>query len=200
MLKRIPQILLLGFMLLVLSAHSQAEQSPKQAMQTAVDTILGILTNETLDKKQKRLEMREIISKRFDFRAMSQRTLATNWKKATKDEQRQFVDLFAQLIQNSYIGKVEAYTSETVEYPAEKIKGKRAVVDTLIITSSTEIPVNYKLYLKKAEWYVYDVIIEGVSLISSYRSTYQEIVKKDGFQGLFVKMEEKLKELESQPS
>ena len=200
MLKRIPQILLLGFMLLVLSAHSQAEQSPKQAMQTAVDTILGILTNETLDKKQKRLEMREIISKRFDFRAMSQRTLDTNWKKATKDEQRQFVDLFAQLIQNSYIGKVEAYTSETVEYPAEKIKGKRAVVDTLIITSSTEIPVNYKLYLKKAEWYVYDVIIEGVSLISSYRSTYQEIVKKDGFQGLFVKMEEKLKELESQPS
>jgi phospholipid transport system substrate-binding protein len=198
--KRIPQVLLLGFMLLVLTAHTQAEQSPKQAVQTAVDTILGILTNETLDQGQKRSKMRETINKRFDFRAMSQRTLATNWKKATKDEQQQFVDLFAQLIQNSYIGKVEAYTSETVEYPAEKIKGKRAVVNTLIITSSTEIPVNYKLYLKNAEWHVYDVIIEGVSLISSYRSTYQEIVKKDGFQGLFVKMEEKLKELDNQPS
>ena len=82
----------------------------------------------------------------------------------------------------------------------KKIKGNRAVVDTLIITSSTEIPVNYKLYLKKDEWRVYDVIIEGVSLISSYRSTYQEIVKKDGFPGLFVKMEEKLKELDSQPA
>jgi phospholipid transport system substrate-binding protein len=199
MLKRIPHILVLGCML-ALAIQASAGQSPMQSVQTAVDAILGILTNETLDKEEKRSKMRAIINKRFDFRAMSQRTLATNWKKASKDEQQQFVGLFAQLIQNSYIGKVEAYTSETVEYPAEKIKGKRAVVDTLIITSSTEIPVNYKVYLKNDEWRVYDVIIEGVSLISSYRSTYQEIVKKDGFPGLFVKMEEKLKELENQPS
>jgi phospholipid transport system substrate-binding protein len=199
MLKRIPHILVLGCML-ALAIQASAGQSPMQSVQTAVDAILGILTNETLDKEEKRSKMRAIINKRFDFRAMSQRTLATNWKKASKDEQQQFVGLFAQLIQNSYIGKVEAYTSETVEYPAEKIKGKRAVVDTLIITSSTEIPVNYKVYLKNDEWRVYDIIIEGVSLISSYRSTYQEIVKKDGFPGLFVKMEEKLKELENQPS
>lgn len=199
MLKRIPHILVLGC-LLALAIQANAGQSPIQTVQTAVDAILGILTNETLDKEEKRSKMRAIINKRFDFRAMSQRTLATNWKKASRDEQQQFVGLFAQLIQNSYIGKVEAYTSEKVEYPAEKIKGNRAVVDTLIITSSTEIPVNYKVYLKNDEWRVYDVIIEGVSLISSYRSTYQEIVKKDGFPGLFVKMEAKLKELENQPS
>ena len=199
MLKRIPHILLLGC-LLALAIQANAGQSPIQTVQTAVDAILGILTNETLDKEEKRSKMRAIINQRFDFRAMSQRTLATNWKKASRDEQQQFVGLFAQLIQNSYIGKVEAYTSEKVEYPAEKIKGNRAVVDTLIITSSTEIPVNYKVYLKNDEWRVYDVIIEGVSLISSYRSTYQEIVKKDGFPGLFVKMEAKLKELENQPS
>lgn len=199
MLKRIPHILVLGC-LLALAIQANAGQTPIQTVQTAVDAILGILTNETLDKEEKRSQMRAIINQRFDFRAMSQRTLATNWKKASRDEQQQFVDLFAQLIQNSYIGKVEAYTSEKVEYPAEKIKGNRAVVDTLIITSSTEIPVNYKVYLKNDEWRVYDVIIEGVSLISSYRSTYQEIVKKDGFPGLFVKMEAKLKELENQPS
>jgi phospholipid transport system substrate-binding protein len=199
MLKRLSHILVLGFML-ALANQVHAGQSPTQAVQTAVDAILGILMNDALDKDVKRSQMREIINKRFDFRAMSQRTLATNWKKASKDEQQQFVGLFGQLIQNSYIGKVEAYTSEKVEYPAEKIKGKRAVVDTLIITSSTEIPVNYKVYLKNDEWRVYDVIIEGVSLISSYRSTYQAIVKNDGFPGLFVKMEEKLKELENQPS
>ena len=199
MLKRIPHILVLGC-LLALAIQANAGQTPIQTVQTAVDAILGILTNETLDKEEKRSKMRAIINQRFDFRAMSQRTLATNWKKASRDEQQQFVGLFAQLIQNSYIGKVEAYTSEKVEYPGEKIKGKRAVVDTLIITSSTEIPVNYKVYLKNDEWRVYDVVIEGVSLISSYRSTYQEIVKKDGFPGLFVRMEEKLKELENQPS
>ncbi len=199
MLKRIPLILMLGCVLLF-TAQVHAGQSPILAVQTAVDAIIGLLKDEALDTEQRRSKMREIISGRFDFRAMSQRTLATNWKKASKEEQQQFVGLFAQLIQNSYIGKVEAYTSETVEYSGEKIKGKRAVVNTLIITSSTEIPVNYKLYLKKDEWRVYDVIIEGISLISSYRSTYQEMVKKDGFPGLFVKMEEKLKELENQPA
>jgi phospholipid transport system substrate-binding protein len=183
--------------------YSGAAQSPMQTVQTAVDAILGIVTDPELDKEKKRPKMRAIINERFDFRAMSQRTLATNWKKASEEEQQRFVELFAMLIQNSYIGKVEAYTSETVEYPAEDIKGRLAVVETLIITSSKEIPVDYKLYEKNGEWLVYDVIIEGVSLISSYRSSYREIVKKDGFSGLFARMEEKLKELEEldkQPS
>ena len=69
-----------------------------------------------------------------------------------------------------------------------------------IITSSTEIPVNYKVYLKDGSWLVYDVIIEGVSLISNYRSSYQEIVMKDGFDGLLAKMEEKIRELKSVPA
>lgn len=194
--------------LLLLSAsltvpYSNAAQSPTQTVQSAVDAILGIVTDPALEKEEKRAQMRAIINERFDFRAMSQRTLATNWKKASEEEQQRFVELFAMLIQNSYIGKVEAYTSETVEYPAEDIKGRLAVVDTLIITSSKEIPVSYKVYEKNGEWLVYDVIIEGVSLISSYRSSYREIVKKDGFSGLFARMEEKLKELEEldkQPS
>ena len=202
MLKHLSLVLLFGFTTLFTNV-SAADETPTQTVQTAVDAILGILTDPALDKEARRVKMRAIINRRFDFRAMSQSTLATNWKKASDDEQQKFVELFALLIQNSYIGKVEAYTGEVVEYPGESIKGKRAVVDTLIVTSSKEIPVNYKVYNKKGEWLVYDVIIEGVSLISSYRSTYREIVKQDGFSGLFVRMEEKLRELdemEQQPS
>jgi phospholipid transport system substrate-binding protein len=199
MLKHYTRILMFAAMM-ALANLAAAETTPTTSIQTAVNAILDILRDKALDKEAKHVAMRVIINERFDFRAMSQRTLATNWKKASKEEQQRFVELFAVLIQNSYIGKVETYTNETVEYPAEKIKGKRAVVDTLIVTSSKEIPVNYKVYLKNGEWRVYDVIIEGVSLISSYRSTYQEIVKKDGFPGLFVRMEEKLKEIESQSS
>lgn len=186
--------------IMALANLATAATSPTASIQTTVNAILDILRDKALDREAKHVAMREIINERFDFRAMSQRTLATNWKKASKEEQQRFVELFAVLIQNSYIGKVETYTKETVEYPAEKIKGKRAVVDTLIVTSSKEIPVNYKVYLKNGEWHVYDVIIEGVSLISSYRSSYQKIVKKDGFPGLFVRMEEKLKAIENQRS
>ncbi len=131
---------------------------------------------------------------------MSQRTLATNWKKASKEQKKEFVQLFSQLIENTYIGRVEAYTDEKVDYPGEKVKGKKAVVETLILTKSADIPVNYKVYRKKGEWWVYDVIIEGISLISNYRSSYQEIVKKEGVDGLLAKMKVKVKELESQPA
>jgi len=177
-----------------------AASSPTEDVRTSVDAILVILQNGELDVQQKRADISKIINKRFDFRAMSQRTLATNWKKTSDEEKKQFTALFSQLIESSYVGKIEAYTNEKVEYPGEKVKGKKAVVETLILTSSADIPVNYKLYQKGDQWLVYDVIIEGISLISNYRSSYQEIVKKDGFDGLLARMEEKIRELRSKPA
>ena len=191
--------ILLGFMMM-LASTAFAAGNPTESVRMSVDSILGILKDTGLDKPAKREKIRVVIAERFDFRAMSQRTLATNWRKASKEEQQQFVELFSQLIQNTYIGRVEAYTDEGVTYPGEKVTNNRAVVDTLIITSSAEIPVTYKLYLKDDRWLVYDVNIEGVSLISNYRNSYQEIVKRDGFAGLLSQMEEKVKELARQPS
>lgn len=177
-----------------------AASSPTEDVRSSVDAILVILQNGELDVQQKRADISKIINKRFDFRAMSQRTLATNWKKTSDEEKKQFTALFSQLIESSYVGKIEAYTNEKVEYPGEKVKGKKAVVETLILTSSADIPVNYKLYQKGDQWLVYDVIIEGVSLISNYRSSYQEIMKDEGFDGLLNKMQAKIDELSSAAS
>jgi len=185
---------------LTFALPSFAEDSPTDEVRTSVDAILAILKNEQLDKEEKRAQMRDVVIERFDFRAMSQRTLATNWKKTTDEEKQQFVDLFSQLIENSYIGKLELYTDEKVEYPGEKVSGRKAVVETQVITTSADIPINYKLYRKGDQWLVYDVIIEGVSLISNYRSSYQEIVKKEGFDGLLAKMQAKIDELASASS
>ncbi|MGB5438476.1 MAG: ABC transporter substrate-binding protein [Gammaproteobacteria bacterium] len=196
MLKRNLMILTFG-LTLAFATLAPAETSAIDAVRTTVNAVLEILKNNSMDKDARRSAMTAEIGKRFDFAAMSQRTLATNWKKATDEEKREFTELFTQLIQNSYVGKIEAYTNEVVEYPAEKAKGKKALVETLIKTASADIPVNYKLYNKGGDWLVYDVIIEGVSLISNYRSSYQTIVKKEGFDGLMSKMKEKLKELET---
>ena len=199
MLKQFLLTLMAGFML-AFTMVSHAGSTPTDDVRTSVDAMLEILKNEQLDKDGKRAQMSTVINERFDFRAMSQRTLATNWKKTTDEEKQQFVALFSQLIENSYVGKIEAYTNEKVDYPGEKIKGRKAVVETLIITSSADVPVNYKVYQKGDQWLVYDVIIEGVSLISNYRSSYQEIVKKEGFDGLLTKMQAKIDELASTPS
>ena len=200
MLKRLFLILAFGITLAAANIVS-ADMSPTDSIRGSVDGILTLLQNKELDQATRRKEMRKVINARFDFRAMSQRTLATNWKKASKEQKQEFVMLFSQLIENTYIGRVEAYTDEKVDYPGEKVKGKKAVVETLILTASADIPINYKVYQKKnGEWWVYDVIIEGISLISNYRSSYQNIVSKEGLDGLLAKMRSKIKELEIQPA
>jgi len=200
MLKRYFTILAIGLSLAFAPVASSAESSAIDAVRTSVDGILDILKKDNMDKAAKRSAMEVIIDERFDFRAMSQRTLATNWKKASDAEKQEFTDLFSQLIQSSYVGKLEAYTNETVEYVTEKVKGRKALVETMIKTASADIPLNYKMYSKDGNWLVYDVIIEGVSLISNYRSSYQTIVKKEGFDGLMAKMKAKIKELDAQPA
>lgn len=199
MLNRLLKFLMMAVALSFTSA-SLAASSPTDDVRTSVEAILVILQNGELDVQQKRADISKIINKRFDFRAMSQRTLATNWKKTSDEEKKQFTALFSQLIESSYVGKIEAYTNEKVEYPGEKVKGKKAVVETLILTSSADIPVNYKLYQKGDQWLVYDVIIEGISLISNYRSSYQEIMKDEGFDGLLNRMQAKIDELSSAAS
>ena len=199
MLKRVLFTLITGFAL-AFTAMSFAGNSPIDSVRTSVDAVLAILDNEQLNYEDKRTQIRVIVKERFDFRAMSQRTLATNWNKTTDEEKEKFVDLFSQLIENSYVGKIDSYTNERVDYPGEKVSGRKAVVETLIITSSADIPVDYRLYQKDGQWLVYDVIIEGVSLISNYRSSYQEIMKKEGFDGLLAKMRAKIDELAGTPS
>jgi phospholipid transport system substrate-binding protein len=192
-------LILTAGMLLALTSLATADASPTDSIRGSVDSILALLQDKEISNDVRREKIGEVISERFDFRAMSQRTLATNWKSTSKEQRQEFVQLFSKLIENTYIGRVEAYTDEKIDYPGEKVKGKKAVVETLILTDNADIPVNYKVYQKDGKWWVYDVVIEGISLISNYRSSYQEIVKKEGFDGLIAKMKAKIKELESQP-
>ncbi len=174
-----------------------ANAGPKDDVQGSVDAILEILRNKTLPKEESRKKISEVIHARFDFEGMAQRTLATNWKSATVEQRRRFTDLFAEILEQTYMGRIEAYTDEKVEYGDVKTKGKSALVETSIVTSSVTIPIHYKLTQEGPEWKVYDVVIEEVSLVRNYRDTYREIVKKDGFDGLFAKMEEKISEMKS---
>ena len=199
MLKRLFLILTAGTLLATASLVA-AGASPTDSIRTSVDGVLALLQNKEMDDATRREKIGEVISERFDFRAMSQRTLATNWKSASEEQRKEFVQLFSTLIENTYIGRVEAYTNEKVDFPGEKVKGKKAVVETLILTANADIPVDYKVYMKNDKWWVYDVVIEGISLISNYRSSYQEIVKKEGFDGLITKMKDKIRELENQPA
>ncbi|MGI9302933.1 MAG: MlaC/ttg2D family ABC transporter substrate-binding protein [Gammaproteobacteria bacterium] len=190
------KIRLIPLILLVLAigaGAAVAATAPAEQAKITVDAIIDALNNGGLDKQTQREKIGGLIAERFDFRNMSQRVLAKNWRKASDGEKERFVELFSQLLINTYLGRIKAYTDERVEFVDEKIrKEKYALVDTLIVTSDKEIPVDYKMILRGDQWRVYDVVIEEVSLVSSYRSSYLEIVQKEGIEGLLAQMQAKL--------
>jgi phospholipid transport system substrate-binding protein len=179
--------------------RSTAVPSATEQVRETVDAVIKILKQKDLDKEKREKDLSTVIRKRFDFRTMARGALALNWRKATKEEKDRFVKLFTDLLEATYIGKIEKYNDETVTYGRERITKNRAVVETQIVTSSTEIPINYRLILEGDQWLVYDVIVEEVSLIRNFRETYREIVRREGLEGLFAKMQEKIKELKSPP-
>ena len=170
----------------LVSASLLAEDftNPTARVKDSVEKVISILKDGTLERELRWKSIGNVINQSFDFRSMSQSILATNWRTATPAEREKFVEFFSQYLEETYRTKIEAYTNQKVEYISETINGKRAVVETLIITDNTEIPVNYKLKNNDGIWFAYDVIIEGISLVSNYRSTFSAIVKNDGMDGL----------------
>ena len=197
-LKKILLIICAALVLWVPQAASA--MSPMEQVRTAVDQVIEVLRQNELQGEARRKVLSDLVRSRFDFVIMSQRTLGQHWKKASAEEQAEFVSLFSDLLEASYIGRLDAYSGETVSYNSEKIDGKRAVVATVVHSSNTDIPIDYRMVRKGSDWFVYDVLVEDISLIKNYRSSYGEIVRKEGYAGLFERMRKKITELQEQPA
>jgi phospholipid transport system substrate-binding protein len=183
--------------LLVMTAGGAMAAEPLAQIRSTVEDVLALLRNKTLSHEEQRRQLREVVRPAFDFEVMAQWVLGTNWRNASVAERQRFIDLFSDLLEQTYIGKIRGYNDERVEYIGEKVAGQKAEVETLVKTHSADIPIRYKLFRKGELWLVYDVVIEEVSLVRNYRSSYGEIVRKDGFPGLFSRMEEKIRELKT---
>ncbi|MGE0485891.1 MAG: phospholipid-binding protein MlaC [Gammaproteobacteria bacterium] len=180
----------LALLLLTAAAsHASPGLSPTATVKEAVGEVLKILKNAEFDREERWTAIGRIIDARFDFRSMSQSVLASNWQSATVEEKRRFVEFFSQYLEDTYRTKIEAYTNQSVDYVDEQIRNDRATVDTFIITDSNRIPVTYRLKNNDGEWFAYDVIIEGVSLVSNYRNTFNAIIKAEGMDGLLLDLE-----------
>ena len=177
------RILFLSLVIISADLHA-VSKSPMEHVRESTEKVITILQDASLDREAKWRRIGVIINARFDFRSMSQSVLATNWQEATPEERARFVEYFSQYIEATYREKIEAYTDQKVLYLRETINGKRAEVDTVIVSNSTEIPVSYRMKNNDGDWYAYDVIIEGVSLVNNYRSTFTAIVKNEGMDGL----------------
>lgn len=171
-----------------------AAPSPRDQVRQTVEKVLDVLRNKQLPEAERRSQLRTLIRDRFDFALMSRWTLGRYWREATKDQQQRFIDLYSDLLEASYLGKIEAYTDEKVDYLDEQLEDGRAEVKTEIVTDTGNIPLNYRLSHEGDQWRVFDVVIEGVSLVRNYRSTFGEIARKDGIEGLLKQVAAKVQE------
>ncbi|MCP3941026.1 MAG: ABC transporter substrate-binding protein [Desulfobacteraceae bacterium] len=185
-------IVIFCFSFVGVSLASPAQDQLKQT----VDSILVVLKDPTLKgeahKKERRATLEKIVDKRFDFEKMSQLSLARHWRKITESEKSEFVVLFGRLLKDTYLTKMETYTDEKVIFLKERISKKKAQINTKIINKSLEIPINYRMFTQKNDqWMVYDLVIEGVSLIANYRSQFGLMLEKNSFEDLINKLKKK---------
>ena len=133
-----------------------------------------------LQKDGKLTEISKIINDVFDYQELSRRTLGREWKKFKPDQQKEFVSLFEELLQNIYADRILAYTSEKIEFGKEtELKKGRVEVESYIITKDNKkVPLFYRMTDKSGQWRVYDVVIEGVSMVKNYRGQFREILSK----------------------
>jgi phospholipid transport system substrate-binding protein len=172
---------------------------PTDLLRVQIDRAVKTLEEPDLKKegrtRERRAAVRKIAEDIFDFTETAKRSLGRHWQSRTPAERKEFVDLFANLLERSYLSKIELYSGEKIAYLGDTIEGDQATVRTRIVTKhGTEVPVDYKMYKQGDRWLVYDVIIEGVSLIANYRTQFNKIIQTSSYQELVRKM--KIKQAE----
>ncbi len=165
---------------------------PTEQLRGAIDDVIQTLSKPTTPSKkaERRAILRKEISQAFDFEEMGKRSLGPAWRNRTPKERQEYLDLFTQLLEASYLGKIESYKGEKVRYVKETVdEGRYATVGTVVVTPSGEdVPIQYRLLKEGTRWRVYDVVIEGISLVNNYRSQFGSVLQRSSFADLLARM------------
>jgi phospholipid transport system substrate-binding protein len=165
------------------------------AMKNTIDEVLRIIQDKELkqpgkaDERRQRLE--QIVGDRFDYQEMSRRSLGAPWNTLSDKDKEEFVALFRTLLTNSYADKIESYSGDGVQYLSERTEKDYAEVRTKVLTGKVEIPLDYRLLNKGVEWRVYDVVVDGVSLVNNYRGQFSKILRTSTFADLVDQLRKK---------
>jgi phospholipid transport system substrate-binding protein len=187
---------ILAGLLTLLAAWQAWAGAPTDQLRGAIDRALKTLEDPSLKAPGKtgdrRSAVRKVANDIFDFAETAKRSLARHWQSRTDREREEFVVLFGDLLERSYISKIELYGGERIQYLGESLDSDQATVKTKIVTKQgTEVPVDYRMVKRGERWLVYDVSIEGVSLINNYRTQFNKIIQTSSYNDLVKKMKTK---------
>jgi phospholipid transport system substrate-binding protein len=185
---------------LVLAAPPARAGAPTEQLKAQVDRVLKLIDDPTLkdQPKDKRVAVRKIADDIFDFGETAKRALGRHWAARTEAERDEFVKLFGDLLERSYISKIELYGGEKIQYVSDRIEDDQASVFSKLVTKAgSDVPIEYRMLKKGDRWLVYDVIIEGVSLVSNYRTQFNKIIQTSSYAELVKKMKSRQEEMGS---
>ncbi len=174
---------------------------PTDSMKATIDEVLRLVREKELKQPEKAEERRNLLEKvvaaRFDYAEMSRRALGAPWNQLTPQQKQEFVELFQTLLTNSYADKVETYSGEGVQYLNERTEKEYAEVRTKVLSGKTEIPLDYRLINKANDWRVYDVVVDGVSLVNNYRGQFLKILRASSYSDLVDQLRKKTDKLKA---
>jgi phospholipid transport system substrate-binding protein len=186
---------------LVAGAMAAPVASPREVVQTAVSRVINVLQRAGVDSgdpsptrrlvaEQRRLEIRRLAAELFDFDEISRRALSRFWAARTAEERAEFVGLFTDVLERTYLGRIEAYAGERIVYTGEQVDGAYATVRSRVVTSrrSGDTTLDYRLHLREGRWKVYDVLIDQVSFVSTYRSEFTRILRTESYAELVERL------------
>jgi len=173
-----------------------------EAMKNTIDEVLTIIRDKELKQpgrvEERRQRLEQVVGDRFDYQEMSRRSLGAPWNTLPDKDKLEFVALFRTLLTNSYADKIETYSGEGVQFINERTEKDYAEVRTKVLTGKVEIPLDYRLLNKGAEWRVYDVVVDGVSLVNNYRGQFSKILRTSTYADLVDQLRKKSDKIKAQ--
>lgn len=186
---------------LTVGATPAAAGAATDSVRGTINEVIRILENQELRKperkEERRRQLEKVIGDRFNYEEMAKRTLGTHWGKLNDIERREFVELFTSLLANTYADKITGYSGEQVHYLNERLEGEYAEVRTKIVSGKAEIPLDYRLLNRSNDWRVYDVIVDGVSLVNNYRGQFTKILRSSSYADLVEQLRKKSEKIKS---
>jgi len=171
---------------------------PTDLVRQITDQVLKILEDPQFQAPNRHAERQErlhkIAEQVFDWQEMARRALAVHWRERTPQEQQEFVRLFRDLVEGTYINRLESAIQEKreIQYVGEQVEGSRAAVKTNVVTRrNQQVPIEYRLQKADGRWLIYDVLVEGISLVNNYRSQFNRIITSSSYNDLVQKMKNK---------
>ena len=183
------------------AAPAGAAGSATEAVRGTIDDVIRILSDKEMKQPARHQERRKLLETviwgRFDDREMSKRALAAQWTKLNETEREEFVRLFQSFLTDAYADKIEGYAGEQVQYLGERLEGSYAEVRSKLLSEKTAYPMDYRLMEKAGDWVVYDIIVDGISLVRNYRGQFERIIHAESYAALVEKLRQKSKDITS---